>query len=255
MTATETPAQAAFVGKWLTREPEMAVAEVFCRPDRKPLHRAWGALLHELREAMFELSDARVTELKTGWWAEELSGLGHGRHRHPITERLTDCVAPWTGLSQALLELPDAGRRYGTTAEAIDSLMPIARAVIAVEDALFGSVSGDDSSRALATHWLLQRLPHGIVTDDQARIPMHLFARHGLSAAQLAAGEGQALLRDWSAELLRELPQISPGASVFRRSRTRFDQARLRRLAAGAGFGEPTALATLWRAWRAARAR
>jgi len=253
MAATESPALAAFVGKWLLREPEMAIAEVFCPPDRKSMFRAWGGLLHELREAAFELSDARVTEVKTAWWAEEMIGVGQGRHRHPLTEVLVSHSASWSELGRSLLELPEAGRRYGTTAEVIDSLMPLARSVTAVESALFASTANDDGARALAVHWLLQRLPHGLATEDQARIPMHLFARHSLSAAQLIAGQGEALLRDWAAELQGQLSTTLTGAGAFRRSRTRFDSARLQRLAAGRGFGEPPPLATLWRAWRAAR--
>ena len=78
-------------------------------------------------------------------------------------------------------------------------------------------------------------------------------ARHGISAAQLAAGQGEALLRDWAAELAIELPGDLPASCALRRSRARFDRARLQRLATGKGFAEPPALATLWRAWRAAR--
>ena len=74
-----------FVDKWHRREPEMALAEVFCPPERRPVFRAWGALVHELREAAFELSDARVTAVKCQWWAEELLGLAQGRSRHPLT--------------------------------------------------------------------------------------------------------------------------------------------------------------------------
>jgi len=131
--------------------------------------------------------------------------------------------------------------------------LPAARSIIAVESALFAGTQEDDSARALVIHWLLQRLPQGLATEDQARIPMHLFARHGLSAAQLVAGQGEALLRDWTAELQAQLPVVLAGACAFRRSRARFDRARLQRLAAGRGFGEPSPLATLWRAWRAAR--
>ena len=53
-----------FVAKWHRREPEMALAEVFCPPEARARFRAWGALVHELREAAFELSDARVTAVK-----------------------------------------------------------------------------------------------------------------------------------------------------------------------------------------------
>ena len=57
-------AVAAFIAKWRVREPRMVYAEVFC-----PVHcvrdAPWGALLFELREAAFELSDARLIEAKS----------------------------------------------------------------------------------------------------------------------------------------------------------------------------------------------
>jgi len=252
--AVESSASAAFIGKWLAREPEMAIAEVFVPVERRPLFRAWGALLHELRAAMFELSDARVTEVKTAWWAEELIGLAQRRYRHPLTEALADCDAPWSALGRCLLELPDADRRHGDTSEAIDSLMSPARSINAVESALFATGPDEQAARALAIHWLWQRLPRGLNGEDQARIPMHLFARHGLTASQLAAGQGEPLLRDWARELASALPAQLVSASAFRRSQACFDRARMRRLASGKGFTEPPALATLWRAWRAAQA-
>jgi hypothetical protein len=60
------------------------------------------------------------------------------------------------------------------------------------------------------------------------------------------------LLRDWSAQLAASSP-ANPDAATFRRARTAFDRARLARLAAGKGHAAPPAMATLWRAWRAAR--
>jgi hypothetical protein len=253
MDATETAAFTGFVDKWQAREPEMKIAEVFCPAERKRIYRAWGALLHELREAAFELSDSRVTALKAGWWAEELIGLAQGRHRHPITEALAGVDAPWSALGRTLLELPDVDRRYGGTAEAVDSLLPAASSVVAVESTLFSTTESEFAARALVVHWLLQRLPSGLASEDQARIPMHLLARHGINAAQFPVGEGEALLRDWAAELLAELPADLSGSCAFRRTRTGFDRVRLQRLATGKGFIDPPPLATLWRAWRAAR--
>lgn len=253
MTAVSEDASAAFVAKWQQREPEMHLAEVFCPASGRLRFRAWGALLHELREALFELSDPRVTGIKTGWWAEELIAMPNGQARHPLTQALLGIDAPWQALGRALLAHTDAEVRAGDTAQAVELLLPAAKAVLAVEAAVFSAGMPENAARSLAVHWLLQRLPQGLAGDDQARIPMHLYARHGLTAAEVAAGQGEALLRDWAGELARVCPGPLCGAALIRRSRQRFDQARLQRLASGRGFTEPPAPSTLWRAWRAAR--
>lgn len=241
-----------FVGKWQAREPEMRVAQVFCPPARLPRFLAWGGLLHELREALFELSDARVTGVKCGWWAEELIGLDGGRHRHPLTEALAGSSAPWRELGRAVLAQAGDDARQADTAEAIAALLPLAQAAVAVEGALFDRQAGDAAARALAVHWLWHRLPEGLASEDRARLPMHLFARHAVTAEALAAGEGMPLLRDWATELAAALPPLT-GGPLPAQFRQRFDAARLARLADGKGFTPPPDLGTLWRAWRAAR--
>lgn len=232
----------------------MQFAEVFCPAACKPYFRAWGALLHELRETLFELSDARIISIKTAWWAEELIGLAQGHTRHPLTQALLGTDAPWESLGRALLQhASNDDVRATDTAEAMGLLRPMAKAVIAVEAALFHAKAADDSAaHALAIHWLLQRLPQGMGMDDQARIPMHLFARYSLNAGQLAAGQGEALLRDWARELATALPNALTGNALIRRARARFDRARLDRFVAGKGFTEPPVATTFWRAWRAA---
>jgi hypothetical protein len=242
-----------FVDKWLQREPEMQFAEVFCPPGERPRFRAWGALLHELRESLFELSDPGVARVKTGWWAEETIGLGQGRQRHPLGEALIGSDAPWSALGRALLEFDPEPPRSANTAESIAALEPLALATTRVESALFGGVQAEAAARSLAVHWLLQRLPQGLASEDQARLPMHLLARHGLTADQLPTERSEPLLRDWAGELLASLPSRLAGAALIRRSRLRFDQARQQALASGRGLAPPAAPATLWRAWRAAR--
>ena len=78
-----------FVAKWHRREPEMALVEVFCPPPLRPRFRAWGGLVTELREAVFELSDPRITAVKAPWWAEELLRMaqGQGRQRAAKAQR------------------------------------------------------------------------------------------------------------------------------------------------------------------------
>ena len=254
MDSEQEQALAHFVGKWRQREPEMQFAEVFCPDAGKARFRAWGALLHEFREAMFELSDPRVTAAKTGWWAEEMIGLGQDRQRHPLTSVMVGVAAPWPTLARALLERDAGELRAEDTGQAVELLMPTATAVLAVESALFGARESADASRSLAVHWLLQRLRQGLAAADRARIPMHLFARHGIGAAQPESGAEQALLRDWGRELAAAMPTRVSGAALLRRSRHRFDQAILERLAAGSGLAEAAPVSSLWRAWRAARA-
>ena len=242
-----------FVDKWQAREPEMVIAEVFCAMAARPRFQAWGALLHELREALFELSDPRVTAIKCSWWAEEIISLAQGGSRHPVTAEFVGSSAPWSELGRCLLEASVIEARPGTTPEAIDTLLPLARAIVSVEAVVFAAPTDEQAARALVVHWLLSRLPKGLEMEDRARIPMHLFARHGLVPGAWDAGQGAAALRDWSAELAQVLP-IDTNSAMFRRAQTCFDRARLRRIAAAKGFAAPPALATLWRAWRAARA-
>jgi hypothetical protein len=253
MTAAADDAAAAFAGKWWQREPEMRVAATFCPPARRDVFVAWGAVLHELREAAFELSDARVSAPKCAWWAEELLGWSDKRSRHPLGRVLVAEDAPWAALGRAWLAWTDLDDRQGDTAAAITALMPAAAAVDAVEAALFAAPPARaGQGTAIAIHWLLHRLPHGLAAADRARLPMHLLARHGNEALQAGSPKQPALLADWARELLAAGAVTPRADTVFRRCRSAFDRARLDRLARGR-TDAPAPLATLWRAWRAAR--
>ena len=242
-----------FVEKWQAREPEMRIAEVFCIAVDKTRFRTWGALLHALRETLFELSDPQVTGVKSAWWAEELIQLAQGLQRHPLSAALLEIPAAWPALGRALLQMPTGETRAEDTAQAIDALMPVARAFIDVEAAMFSGPASETAARSLAVHWLMRRLPVGLSAADQARIPMHLLARHATPVPALAERADHPLLRDWGRELLTATPSQLPGSSNFRRSQHAFDRARLQRLAAGKGWSRPAPVPTLWRAWRAAR--
>lgn len=240
-----------FVSKWYAREPEMQFAEVFVPASGKPMFHVWGALLHELKHTLFELSDARVTEVKTAWWADEFLRLSNGQPRHPITQALLDIPAPWLSLSKSLFSVIEtASSRASNTGQAIANLLPFANAVIEIEDQVFDCRIAT-SEQLFAVHCLLQRLPEGLVAEDQARIPMHLMARHSVNAAQLANIGQNGLLQDWATELSSVLGE-KPAGSLFRRARTRFDQARLANMMAAKALVKVPAPKLLWHAWRAA---
>lgn len=250
---SDADATAHFAGKWLQREPEMEFALLFCPPAQRARFQAWGALLHELREARFELRDPGVAETKQAWWSDELRLFGEGRARHPLGAPFAGTDAPWSALARTLATT-DAASPPADAAEAIAALRPLARATTAVEAALFDAAGPDAAGDALAVHWLLHRLPHGLVADDAGRIPMQLLARHGVSLDGLASAP-PALLADWAAQLGAALPTAMPGTAYYRRVALRFDRARLARLARdGRRFGPPAPAGHLWRAWRASRA-
>ena len=240
-----------FVAKWYSREPEMQFAEVFVPAADKLSFHVWGALLHELKHTLFELSDQHVTEMKTAWWADEFQRLSNGQPRHPITQALPDISVPWTSLASALFSVVEANAsRAGNTGQAIAALLPLSSVLIAIEDKVFDATSASPSE-TFAVHCLLHRLPNGLSAEDQAGIPMHLMARHSVIAAQLPNIGRNGLLQDWAAELNSALPGKT-ACTLFRSARTRFDRARLKNLLAGNGFAAPSAPMSLWHAWRAA---
>ncbi|HEX5756105.1 MAG TPA: hypothetical protein VFY12_07120 [Arenimonas sp.] len=241
------------VGKWHRREPEMALAEVFCPAAERQRFRAWGALQFELREAVFELSDPRVTAVKTSWWAETLLALGKGQGRHPLTEALLGVAAPWSALARSVLDTPQQPQRPGDGEAALAAMRPLAQAIAEVEAALFEAQPA--AADVVAVHLLLQRLPAGLSAEDAGRVPLHLLARHQLRSSDLPSAGSEPLLRDWAVELKARLPARLPRACLYRRLRCAFDGARLQRLAGGRGFAPPSALSTVWRGWRAARSR
>ncbi len=254
MSVAAADSAAYFVAKWLQHEPEMQFALQFCPAPRRARFEAWGALLHALREARFELREAAVADAKRGWWSDELAAIAAGRPNHPLGLALSGVEVPWRALGQAFAT-PDGGQaRPADLAQSLQALTPLATAAVAVEAALFEAQATPDAARSLAVHWRLQQLPQGLRDEALAGVPMALLARHGLTRAAIAEALPGPLLRDWALCLGEALPIVLPGAAPFRRARARFDQARLARLARrGDAFGAGPAPAMLWRAWRVAR--
>ena len=77
-----------YVAAWLAREPGMELARVFVPAPQRERFTLWGALLHQLDEAAFELSDAAVARTKLAWWGEELAALAAAQARHPLARAL-----------------------------------------------------------------------------------------------------------------------------------------------------------------------
>lgn len=256
------------------REPWLGAAQGFVPVAHRTAFCAWAALLSAMRECAFELSDPRVTAVKAGWWAEELNGVARGAARHPLTRYLRPLGGPWSALSAPLLEVASEVDPAADLAATLQRLAPLANAIIALECHLFpadaaspvpAAVSGhnalntgdfDAQAKALSVHWLRQRLRQGASSEDRARIPLGLFARHGLRREQWSDVEGAALRKDWAHQLHQALPvKPLPTWPYLRRLTLEADRRALKKLASGA---EESAVSisgfpALWMAWRAAR--
>lgn len=280
MAATETDGCADYIGKWRLREPEMAFAEPFCSRGSRRRFQLWGALLLELREAAFELSNLRVIEAKSAWWAEEFARTATLTARHPLTQALmheTRMMLPWPQLGNGLLASAASDPRPLDRDAAIAGMRPMAEAIIAFESALFvgarldasfagkiGDAGPDlsnadgsdiDVSKTVVMHLLAERLRAGLRSEDAGRIPLSLLARHRITAAQLVEPAGAATIADWAQQLLTFAPARLTAASVYRRARSAFDRRALQRVAQRRMDMPASPLAALWLAWGAARRR
>ena len=191
-----------FVEKWLAREPEMAVCEVFCPRQQRALFRAWGALSAELADCMFELADANVARTKLAWWGDDLAAGVNGRH--PLTRAIFASPAAartqpeqWRTLALSAIELTDSGNAPATLEAALAELQPIAAAVSDLEAALF---LVPENPCAQALHFQLERSLRAWLGawPDRARIPLNM--RDASGAADLRR-YAAALLAAWPSDL------------------------------------------------------
>lgn len=239
--------------KWLHREPEMGLVLRFVPLARQAAFLRWGILLCELREAAFELSDARVIAAKTAWWAEELVRIAQGSARHPLSAGL-DPGWSWLPVARALVDRQALDGPASTPEQAWAGVEPLARALSRLEADWFSApAEPEDSTRALAAHLLGQRLVVGRGADDGARVPMSLLARHGLVPADLGGTGGGLAVADWAGSLLERLPDALPDANLFRQLRRNLDQEQLHHLRLTPELPWKPGPGSVLRAWRTAR--
>ena len=239
------------VAKVEARLPVLSVLPVFVPSTSRTVAFAWIALLGELREALFERSDPRVTGLKCAWWAEELQGMGRGAARHPLGRVLASTHVPWGGVAGPLLALAADDSPPADAGDASAALRPLAEALAAIDAVLLDRAPVDEGLVAsLVRHWQAQRLWMGRADADGARIPMAFWARHGRRRADSA--DAPEVHRDWAAHLRQGMVGPTSGGSLLRRVLDRSDRDVLAALAQGAEPSFPR-----WRrpfdAWRCAR--
>ena len=147
-------------------------------------------------------------------------------------------------------------RTAADVAAAVEMLRPLAEAAAAIEAGLLGNRSHPP---AIAAELLLERLLRApLAPPEQARLPLNLLARHGLTVAQAldatsaAGAPAVAFRRDYAGGLLELVPEPRQ-LNRARQIRAALTRRQLQRIAAGhapeAGTGPMLAFA----AWRAAR--
>jgi hypothetical protein len=232
---------------------------VFCVRVQRVRFALWGALLFELREAAFELSDARPTEVKCAWWADEALRCAQDAPRHPLTQALAAAGLPWNAIARGMIAMAQAdGSRPANRDAAMAVVAPLADGIATVESGLFDGRQADtadakDASRAVAVHLLGERLRTGIAAADGGRVPLSLLARHAITGSMLSQPQGAPAVRDWAADLAEALPGHLGGSPLFRRTRAAFDGWFLRERAAGHDRPAVPPLRALRLAWRSAR--
>lgn len=271
------PALQSYIDKWLAAHPAQRVSLPFITGPRRPVYLAMAALEQELVSAAYGISEAQVAATKLNWWAEELGGAVVGGGRHPLVQTLfaDDAVraiepARWlTPVTAALNQLGAATPAdFATQLETAETF----HGGLAVLETRVWFGTEADSTRAarIATldHMLqgVTRLPER-VDAESLPLPMACLARHGLDRASMArdSAERRSAVREQLQSLAahwREARHFSGPLSTFRGLEDRLDRHWLRRTARAQQplhrlrkvQRRQTGLATLFRAWPAARA-
>ena len=236
---TDSTALDSFLDKWRTHWPEWRVVEVFVPESQRLLAVAWFSLLQEFADGMNIAGDPLPADAKLAWWGEELRDWQQQRSRHPLGRVLEPHRAPWFELAEALPVLQRLRERPRDAAEVDELVRPLAKAIAAVEAALFCASSSAESVQVIQAQWLFARLESAGVAALPLQMPV------GVEASQAA----------WAKHLRQQWPTLKGGA-IARRLWSALALSRLQRFTtAEAGTAPLSPASALWRGWRAARAR
>lgn len=233
---SDSSALESFLGKWRSRWPEWAVAEVFVPVERRALVVAWFALLQEFEDAMNVTGDPLPADAKLAWWGQELKDWSGRRSRHPLGRVLEPHAAPWDALADALPALIDARETPEDGDAALAQLLAYGKAAAEVEAVLLGgrTVSPD----AMAVQVLAARL----MAVGATALPRHVKGAGDSNASQRMA--------QWKAALLEHWPDQRTGA---RERRIHAGLSRMRLQRQGMPPRPVSRVRLLFNAWWAAR--
>jgi hypothetical protein len=253
---------------WLAARPEWRLLEVFHPAAREPAAGVLEMLAHEWLDAGLSIREPDVARRKLAWWLDEISELGSGRARHPLTTALADgpglrdatpMLARAVGSALALVDV----EAIASTASLVEATVPLAAALDAAGVALgVWQPASNDRAPALAAALigdLLRDWPR-FARPERGLVPLTLLARHGVDRMAAQSGNDavacDALLRDLATELLGIVGRGHRGDLASGRlvvAGVWLDAVVRDPRGAREGRVAPPRLKLLWSIWRAAR--
>lgn len=250
--------------EWRHARPEWRLLEIFVPVARGAPSVALEMLAGEWIEAALAIAEPDVARRKLAWWFDEVSGLGDGRARHPLTSAIaggarevSPSLARAVGAALAMVDVESVA----STAELIDATLPLATALDETGIALdLWRPHGSVRAMAAALVGDLARDWSRFARPERGLVPLALLARHGLdrngarSGAEAAACD--ALLRDLALELGAAVGVGHRGDLAAARlavARLWLDAAARAPRAAREGRLQAPRFNLLWTLWRLAR--
>lgn len=232
----------------------MELALTFVAERDRRLFALWGALLHQLCDATFDIGEPHVAQAKLAWWQQELERGRSGEASHPLARELfmhetvrSVRAACWQALSGAALQFAATAAFASDTRELLASRHPIATAIAGVESELFSGVS---DVTGIQRGLVLRQMRTGTAG---ACWPLNLRARLQLGADHAGPAAHAALASALACELPDGTGPVSR-AVLFRRLRNATDHWQLLRVRATGRFHARPSLRLAWTLWRVARA-
>jgi hypothetical protein len=172
--------------------PEIVMSLIFCPADQRQRWQLMSALMCELLEAAFGLSDERPARVKLEWWQQEAEAACRASPQHPLTAALDELgEVDFSALPEAILALLeglDSARPANFEAlmqQHLQWSLALAR-MLQGKSAHSTEVSGN--AAALAYWSVFWQLRYAMKANRYGPgvLPMDLAARHQLRSKQLS---------------------------------------------------------------------
>jgi phytoene/squalene synthetase len=234
-------------------------ALLFSPPRVRPALQALLAFRSEIDEVLLKPLDSSVRSVKLAWWADEISRLGEGQPRHPITRQLLSFLSP--GDHQLLMSFLESTAAWlEPSADGKDAL----QSYLAASGGTLGEMASrladaGASGQPAALRRPARALGTGIRGTALARLALVSPSVLGRFSGSATRDDCFDRCRTFSAE------QLSAGFRDFPAAETRRQRGllvmaklyeRLNRKLSGAADGKLVELSPpvkLWTAWRTAR--